>query len=270
MGIKVAKLGQQLLEMSAKEVPGREFCEAIAELARTERFAQLREVLPGGVYNELEERYNADPASFVFRWRQLAQDMRQGFVRHARQRLTSLTRLQDTGNTSHTPAWQEILRALDSQENDLLRIALALELVEMIEPAVVRATHLRECVVSTRSSEEADRYLDEATRCYFFGLYTACAVMCRSVLEKAVTLKLPGFLARHVRSRYRNAATLGNLLHDVNNNLRVTSIDPDFLRLANCVNDMGKRAVHRGLVSEEEARRCLQNARAALQVLLRR
>jgi hypothetical protein len=45
------------------------------------------------------------------------------------------------------------------------------------------------------SSEEADRYLDEATRCYFFGLFTACAVMCRSVLEEALKQKLPAALA---------------------------------------------------------------------------
>ncbi|MGO9337950.1 MAG: hypothetical protein ACLPY1_10625 [Terracidiphilus sp.] len=25
------------------------------------------------------------------------------------------------------------------------------------------------------SAEDADRYLDEATRCYFFGLFTPCA-----------------------------------------------------------------------------------------------
>ena len=199
----------------------------------------------------------------------MAQDMRQGFIQHARQRLTSLTRLQDTSHASKTPAWQEIQRALDSQENDLLRIAFALELLQMIEPAVSRATHLRECVVSGASSEDADRYLDEATRCYFFGLFTACAVMCRSVLEEAIRQKLPEPLARLVRTRYRNAATLGNLLHEVNNNLQQTAIDPDFLRLANCVNDIGKRAVHRGLLSEDEARRCLQSAREALRLLLR-
>ena len=80
--------------------------------------------------------------------------------------------------------------------------------------------------------------------------------------------KAAGRLARLVRSRYRNAATLGNLLHEVNNNLQLTGIDPRFLRLANQVNDTGKRAVHQGLLSEDEARRCLQSAREALQLLL--
>ncbi len=199
----------------------------------------------------------------------LAREMRQGFIQHARQRFTSLTRLQMARSDSSMPAWQEIQRALDGQQNDLLRAALAMELLELVEPAVLRATHLRECVVTTASSEEADRYLDEATRCYFFGLFTACAVMCRSVLEEAIKQTLPAVLSRQIRTRYRNAATLGNLLHEVNNNLVLSGIEADFLRVANQVNDVGKKAVHLGLLSEDEARACLQNARQALQLLLR-
>ena len=269
MAINVDRLEDQLLQMSAAGAPGREFCDAISELAGTGRFAQLRDVLPGIVYDELWVRYQHDPAGFVADWRMLAHEMRQGFIQHARQRLTSLTRLQQAGNSASTPAWQEIQRALDGQQNDLLRAAFAMELLQLVEPAVLRATYLRECVVAAPSSEEADRYLDEATRCYFFGLFTACAVMCRSVLEEAIKQKLPGALSRLVRTRYRNAATLGNLLHEVNNNLLLTGIDADFPRVANQINDAGKKAVHQGLLSEDEARACLQNARQALQLLLR-
>jgi hypothetical protein len=269
MGIDIGRLEGELLQMSAEGAPGREFCESISELARTGRFAQLREVLPGIVYDELWARYKQDATAFVTGWRLLGQEMRQGFIQHARQRLTSLTKLQYVGLEGPTPAWQEIQRALDAQQNDLLRTAFALELLELVEPAVQRATHLRECVVASPSSEEADRYLDEATRCYFFGLYTACAVMCRSVLEEAIKQKLPAGITKQVRTRYRNAATLGNLLHEVNNNLQMTGFDADFPRVANLVNDTGKKAVHQGLLSEDEARACLQNAREALQLLLR-
>jgi cell division septum initiation protein DivIVA len=269
MAIDIGRLEDQLLQMSAEEAPGREFCEAISELAQTGRFAQLREVLPGIVYDELWARYQQDHAAFVAGWRLLAQEMRQGFIQHARQRLTSLTKLQYAGIDGPAPAWQEIQRALDGQQNDLLRTAFALELLELVEPAVQRATHLRECVVASPSSEEADRYLDEATRCYFFGLFTACAVMCRSVLEEAIKQKLPSALTAQIRTRYRNTATLGNLLHEVNNNLQMTGFDPDFPRVANLVNDIGRKAVHQGLLSEDEARSCLQNARAYLQLLLR-
>ncbi len=269
MSIEIGRLENELMQMSAEGAPGRDFCEAISQLAATGRFEQLREVLPGIVYDELWERYLQNPAAFVAGWRMLAQEMRQGFVQHARQRLTSLTRLQQAGSGGSTPAWQEIQRALDGQQNDLLRAAFALDLLELVEPAVLRATHLRECVVASSSSEEADRYLDEATRCYFFGLFTACAVMCRSVLEEAIKQKLPAGLAGQVRTRYRNAATLGNLLHEVNNNLLLTGIDGEFPALANQVNDVGKKAVHQGLLSEDEARGCLQNARRAMQLLLR-
>ncbi len=269
MAIDIARLEDQLLQMSTEGQPGREFCEAISELARTGRFVQLRDILPGIVYDELSERYKQDPAGFVAGWRMLAHDMRQGFIDHARQRLTSLTRLQQADEAAYTPAWQEIQRALDAQQNDLLRAAFAMELLQMVEPAVQRATNLRECVVAAASSEEADRYLDEATRCYFLGLFTACAVMCRSVLEEAVRQKLPASITNMVRTRYRNAATLGNLLHEVNNNLILTGIDGDFPRVANQVNDAGKKAVHQGLLSEDEARACLQDARLALQLLLR-
>jgi hypothetical protein len=268
MSIDIARLEGQLLQMSVEGAPGREFCEAISELARTGRFEQLREVLPPVVYEEMWARYRQDAAAFVAGWKMLGHEMQQGFVLHARQRLTSLTRLQRAGS-GLTPAWQEIQRALDGQQNDLLRAAFALELLELVEPATVRATHLRECVVGESSSEEADRYLDEATRCYFFGLFTACAVMCRSVLEEAIKQKLPPALTKLVRTRYRNAPTLGNLLHEVNNNLTMTGFDADFPRVANQVNDVGKKAVHQGLLSEDEARSCLQNAREALQLLLR-
>ncbi len=269
MPIDIRRLESLLEQMSAEDAPGREFCEAIAELARTGRFAELRPVLPGVLYEELWARYRQDPARFVQGWKNLGQEMRQGFIHHARQRLTQLTRLQHESKTGDALAWQKIQRALDGQQNNLLRAAFAMEQLELIEPAVLRAAHLRECVVAAPCSEEADRYLDEATRCYFLGLFTACAVMCRSVLEEAVKRKLPAGLARLVRTRYRNAATLGNLLHEVNNNLQLTGIDPDFPCIANKVNDTGKKAVHQGLLSEDEARVCLQNARKALELLLR-
>ena len=270
MAINIAEIEQLVREMSVRDAPGRSFCAAVAELARTGRFSRLRQVLPPVVYEELRERYSANPAGFVAGWRQLAQEMHQGLIQHARERLTSLTRVQNSGHRRKKPVWQEIQRALDGQENNLLRTAFALELLEMIEPAVARATELRECEVAGACSEESDRYLGEATRCYFLGLFTACAVMCRSVLEEAIRQKLPPSLARLVKTRYRNTATLGNLLHEVNNNLQLTGIDPQFPRLANLVNDCGKKAVHRDLLSEGEARLCLQSAREALQLLLSR
>jgi hypothetical protein len=269
MGIDVGRLEHELVRMSEAGAQGKEFCEAIAELASRGRVQELQGILPTVVFEELSERYEQNPAVFVREWGELGREMQQGFVAHARQRLTSLRRPQREDIDNPEPAWKSVQRALDAGENELLRTAIALELVELIEPAAVRATHLRECVVGVECSEEAERYLDEATRCYFLGLFTACAVMCRSVLEEAVKRRLPVKFEGEIRRRYRNTATLGNLLHEVNNNLIMTRIDPGFPRLANMVNDTGRKAVHQGLLSEDEARGCLENARSALELLLR-
>ena len=74
MAIDVGCLEEHLMHMSAEGAPGREFCGAISELARTGRFAQLRDILPGIVYDELWARYLQDPAGFVAEWRMLAQE----------------------------------------------------------------------------------------------------------------------------------------------------------------------------------------------------
>jgi Domain of unknown function (DUF4145) len=266
--ISAPNLESELLRQIQADAPGREFCHAIAELARTGRFAELESVLPEAAYNEMAAHFRRDPVGFIAGWQSLAHEMHQGFIQHARQRLTHLTCLLPASQSEQAPAWQEIQRALDAHENNLLRAAIAFELIALIEPATDRATHLRECVVASPASEEADRYLDEATRCYFFGLYTACAVMCRSVVEEAIKQKLPADLARLVARRYRYTPTLGNLLHEVNNNLQLTGIDPAFLKPANRVNDVGRKAVHQGLLSEAESRQCLQDARGALEILL--
>ena len=50
MAVNIAQIEQQVREMSTEDAPGRELCSAIAELARTGRFLQLRGVLPGLSY----------------------------------------------------------------------------------------------------------------------------------------------------------------------------------------------------------------------------
>ena len=76
MNINLTHLEDQLLQMSADGAPGRGFSEAIAELARTGRFEELRDILPDIVYDELWTRYQLAPQAFVTEWRMLAQEMR--------------------------------------------------------------------------------------------------------------------------------------------------------------------------------------------------
>ena len=110
MAIEIDRLSELLLKMADENAPGREFSAAIAELARTGRFANLKEVLPAVVYDELWQSYQSDSIRFIEEWEHLAHEMQKGFIQHARQRLTSLTRLQQAGN-GLTPAWKSIQRA---------------------------------------------------------------------------------------------------------------------------------------------------------------
>ncbi|MGD0708016.1 MAG: hypothetical protein ABSA51_06130, partial [Anaerolineaceae bacterium] len=68
MMIDVGCLERELMQMSTEGAPGREFCEAISEVAATGRFTQLRDGLPGIVYNELWAWYQQAPAAFVAGW----------------------------------------------------------------------------------------------------------------------------------------------------------------------------------------------------------
>ena len=108
MAIDIARLEGELMRMSVEGAPGREFCEAISVLAGSGRIKHLQDILPAVVYAELKERFEQSPADFVAGWRMLGRKMQQGFVQHARQRLTSLTRLQQSTGDANTPAWQQI------------------------------------------------------------------------------------------------------------------------------------------------------------------
>ena len=62
MTIDIGRLEDRLLQMSAEGAPGREFCEAISELANTGRFEQLREILRCLVTDSAERRKGHESA----------------------------------------------------------------------------------------------------------------------------------------------------------------------------------------------------------------
>jgi hypothetical protein len=129
---------------------------------------------------------------------------------------------------------------------------------------------LRELVVDEATSKEADKYLEEACECYYFGFYSACVVMCRSLLEEALERRLP----REILNQWRDDAkaqgmelTLGSLLKKVNNHPR-SLVPNEFPRLARKVNETATRAAHTEPVTPKDAESCFQNARKALTALL--
>jgi len=77
------------------------------------------------------ERYQKNPA-LLWRSGGLRSDAPR-FI-HQRGRAHS-DKLQYAGLEAPEPVWQKIQRALDDEQNDLLRAAFTLELLELVEPA---------------------------------------------------------------------------------------------------------------------------------------
>ena len=158
------------------------------------------------------------------------------------------------------------MQRLADQNNTLLETAFAYKLFDLIVPAANRASKLAEVVVKEPSSEEADHYLEEASQCYF--LFTACVVMCRSLLEEVLERKLPRSLLERRPGNKESDMTLGTLLYEVNNSEFAPKMPAGFLRAARTVNQINKRGAHVSRVSADDAWECLKQARAALTLLL--
>jgi hypothetical protein len=159
---------------------------------------------------------------------------------------------------------------LGTSSGMMLQIAFAYALIWLIEPAALRASKLRAVVVGEASSEQADNYLAEACECYYYGLHTACVLMCRSLLEEALERKLPDGLVNRWRSEAKahgHELTLGGLLHKVNN-YHPLLVPAKVLQAARRVNRTGTLGAHTEAVSELDAMKCFQDARAALVILL--
>lgn len=152
----------------------------------------------------------------------------------------------------------------------MLRLAFAEELIGLIKPAARRAEKLKELVVNEASSEEADKYLSEACFSYYFGLYTACVVLCRSLVEEALERKLPPDLLDTWRKQAGDKLTLGNLLKNVEKHEKQAPalFSLDVKCLAKEVNKAGVRGAHTATATEDEAAECIKNARNLLVHLL--
>ena len=91
------------------------------------------------------------------------------------------------------------LRTMHKQPivRDCLAISLALEAVDTLLPAAEgRAAELVALIASRQMSHRASAYLERATKLYLWGFDPECVIMCRSVLEAALSSRLATFLAQ--------------------------------------------------------------------------
>ena len=247
------------------EVPGAELAEALASLIEQGLWDALRKVVGDNGVRQIRDSYNADPVGYVRLWRDAAAACRTRLGRGASKHLTRLTCVNFSSPEAQDLAeWISV--ALDPKR-EVLSVAFAYRLVELIRFAAGRASELRDLVVAEASSPAADDYLSEACECYFFGLYTASAVMCRSLMEEALERKVPTKSLKEWEHKSNGKLTLGSLISKVEKECP-SCVPPRFLALAKKVKDVADRAAHKEAIGQLDSGKCLRDAREAITVLL--
>ena len=148
----------------------------------------------------------------------------------------------------------------------LLRTALTHKLIRLYPEFYDRASEWTRLLVTHPASKEAQAYLEEATYCYLFGLYSACAVLSRSLIERLIADRLPGEAKLDWQLQNRGATLTLRPLIDLAKNWRV--LPPETWGAAEKVLKIGNKATHSGPVSHCDASDCLVAARLCVQSIL--
>jgi hypothetical protein len=191
----IFQLKECLGSIAHLDPPGADLIETMIRIAEADRW----DVLKGWPDEQIQlwrNAYENDKANFRETLKKLVNELYSGLLKNSLHRQGSLLTMRFEDRAELTLV--ERLQRQADEDNTLLETAFAYKLVDLIEPAANRASKLAEVVVKEPSSEEADHYLGETSQCYFFGLFTACVVMCRSLLEEVLERKLPSsFLESH-------------------------------------------------------------------------
>ncbi len=214
----------------------------------------------------------ADPAGkdeYLELYRKFAEEDTTKFNEEIKQALKDASSFQVLGSLGEK--FIQLDRRIEdsNRKSNLLAVAFADRLTDLIYPAAERAAKLTKLIVKIKPSPEAEKYLEEACLCYFYELYSACAVMCRSVLEETIEKRIEKLQIDH--QLIEKGHTLGLMLKLARQpHLREKNIvPPEVWRDVDSVNYLGGSAVHQRPISESEAWKCLIAARMALAVILK-
>lgn len=256
--------------VSESDINAADFFEAIAQVSQQGKWEELEKVFGPAATIALKQSYEKDPIGFIQTNLRNAEECRAHFIYDAAERLTRLSRINFAGLDPIKDNRMYVQIVLDSGKG-LLPVAFAYKLINLIEPAASRAKELREIIVVEASSEEADEYLSEACECYFLGLFSASAIMCRSALEEILERKVPSNVLKVWKEETKTPKqelklTLGSLLYKVKNHSPLYA-PPDFIKLAREVNQIATQGAHTKPISMQDAKDCLRKARNAITIL---
>ena len=223
----------------------------------------------GGIVNtikrEVESRGKDD---LMVALRNLAKEETEKLNKEIKDALKNATSIQSRGSLGDVLS-QVYRRADDhNRRHRLLAAAFADRLTDLVFPAAERAAKLSELSARDKPTVEAGKYLEEACLCYFYELYSAAAVMCRSSLEDIIETRVrqlrPDLLSELAEGPYNLGALIAITSRPASN-----VIPPEAWREIRTVNELGNRAAHEKSLVEKDALECLIAVRHALVCILK-
>jgi hypothetical protein len=205
---------------------------------------------------------------FVVVLRQLAKEESEKLNKEISDVLKNATSIQSRGSLGDVLS--QVYKRADDHDRRyrLLAAAFADRLTDMVFPAAERAAKLTEMSAKEKPTVEAEKYLEEACLCYFYELYSASAVMCRSILEEIIGTRVrqlrPDLLSEPKVGPYNLGALIAVTSRPASN-----VIPPEAWREIRTVNELGNRAAHEKPLGEKDALECLLAARHCLVCILK-
>lgn len=243
-------------------------CNRLAELVREDRWDEVSRRVPkiAATIRAIADQSGKDEC--IDTLRTLGAEEAARATETIRQSIRGATSFHVRGSLGD--ALVQLHRRAEEQnlKSNLLAIAFADRLTDLVFPASERAARFTELVVRQQPSPQAGKYLEEACLCHFYELYSACAVMCRSVLEEVVENRI----RRLGLNLDMNAGdhTLGELLRVAQSpEFRGRNvIPPEAVHEVKTVMRLGNVAAHQSPIREEDAQECLLAARHAISCLM--
>ena len=86
--------------------------------------------------------------------------------------------------------WRELRSEYPRAFEQGTELHYALVFVSRLSDATYRSLHLDEIPAGSLPSPELDHFVREATTCYLYGLFDAATILCRSVLQRALEIRI--------------------------------------------------------------------------------
>ncbi len=243
--------------------------ETLRTLVEQDNWEAIESRFSNGIVNTVRREVGSrGKDDLIIVLRKLAKQETEKLNKEIKDALKNATSIQSRGLLGDILS--QVYRRADDHDRRyrLLAAAFADRLTDLVFPAAERAAKMSEMSAREKPTAEAEKYLEEACLCYFYELYSACAVMCRSILEEIIEKRVrqvqPDLLKELGNGPYNLGGLIGVSCRPAS---KVTP--PEAWREILTVNELGNRAAHEKPLMEKDALDCLVSARHSLVCILK-